>query len=71
MPLTHVRNNDLEKDVPHQIDDVAMSEKDIKSSGAIGGDYSGAVAKSDPLEIALVRKLDTRIMPTLFCMYFL
>jgi hypothetical protein len=35
------------------------------------GDYSGAVAKSDPVEIALVKKLDWRIMPTLWCMYFL
>jgi hypothetical protein len=48
-----------------------MLEKDIKPSEVLGGDYSGAVAKSDPLEIALVRKLDLRIMPTLFCMYFL
>lgn len=35
------------------------------------GDYSGAVAKTDVAEIALVRKLDMRIMPALFCMYFL
>ncbi|CAD0055873.1 unnamed protein product [Aureobasidium pullulans] len=34
-------------------------------------DYSGAVSKSDPKEIALVRKLDFRIMPTLWAMYFL
>jgi len=34
-------------------------------------DYSGAVGKSDPKEIALVRKLDFRIMPTLWAMYFL
>jgi exonuclease I len=35
------------------------------------GDYSGAVRKTDKAEIALVRKLDMRIMPALFCMYFL
>lgn len=34
-------------------------------------DYSGAVQKTDAAEIALVRKLDMRIMPALFCMYFL
>lgn len=34
-------------------------------------DYAGAVAKSDPAEIALVRKLDWRLMPTLWAMYFL
>lgn len=36
-----------------------------------GADYSGAVTKSDPVEIALVRKLDMRIMPTLWAMYFM
>jgi hypothetical protein len=34
-------------------------------------DYAGASAKSSPAEIALVRKLDLRIIPTLFAMYFL
>jgi hypothetical protein len=36
-----------------------------------GGDYSGAVAKTDPKEIALVKKLDLRIMGILWAMYFL
>lgn len=31
-----------------------------------GADYSGAVKKTSPEEIALVRKLDWRIMPTLW-----
>lgn len=35
------------------------------------GDYSGAVAKTDPEEIRLVRKLDIRIMPIMWAMYFL
>ncbi|KAJ5251624.1 hypothetical protein N7489_002034 [Penicillium chrysogenum] len=35
------------------------------------GDYSGATAKIDPAEIKLVRKLDLRIMPILWAMYFL
>jgi hypothetical protein len=34
-------------------------------------DYAGGVEKSDPLEISLVRKLDMRIMPTLWAMYFM
>jgi hypothetical protein len=38
---------------------------------AENGDYSGAVAKTSPEEIRLVRKLDFRIMPTLWAMYFL
>lgn len=36
-----------------------------------GGDYSGATAKTDPKEIALVKKLDIRIMGILWAMYFL
>lgn len=47
--------------------DVGANEKSADQTG----DYSGAVAKTDELEIALVRKLDWRIMPTLFAMYFL
>ena len=35
------------------------------------GDYSGARGKTDPKEIALVKKLDRRILPTLCVMYFL
>lgn len=54
-----------EKLAAMQIEDATNSEK-IKL-----GDYSGAVAKTDKAEIALVRKLDMRIMPALFCMYFL
>jgi hypothetical protein len=47
-------------------------EMDIKKDETIPtGDYSGAVAKDDPVEVALVRKLDMRIMPTLWCMYFM
>ncbi|KAK7211006.1 hypothetical protein V2G26_018184 [Clonostachys chloroleuca] len=35
------------------------------------GDYSGAIAKSDPAELKLVRKLDIWIMPILWLMYWL
>lgn len=34
-------------------------------------DYSGAQEKTDPKEIALVRKLDLWIMPVLWLMYWL
>jgi hypothetical protein len=43
----------------------------LKAVSAEAHDYSGAAAKSDPAEIALVRKLDMRIMPMLWAMYFL
>lgn len=72
MPVTALDGKDLEKNSSLRIDDVASSEKDLKSEAPVeGADYTGAVAKSDPAEIALVRKLDYRIMPSLFCMYFL
>ncbi|KAF2753133.1 MFS transporter [Pseudovirgaria hyperparasitica] len=35
------------------------------------GDYAGALAKTNPIEIKLVRKLDYMIMPCLCIMYFL
>jgi hypothetical protein len=72
MAVTDVRTTDPEKNSSLQIDDVASSENDLKQGGPVeGADYSGAVSKTDPEEIALVRKLDFRIMPALFCMYFL
>ena len=72
MSTIHDHRTDLEKDMPLQVDDVEAFEKDSNANlPATGADYSGAVAKTDPEEIALVRKLDCRIMPALFCMYFL
>lgn len=60
------RSIEIEKDAALQLE-VAMDEDERSKQG----DYSGAVAKTDEVEIALVRKLDMRIMPALFCMYFL
>lgn len=57
---------EYEKHTGMEIEDVMPNDNKTKQ-----GDYSGAVAKTDKAEIALVRKLDRRIMPTLFCMYFL
>ncbi|KAH8728074.1 major facilitator superfamily domain-containing protein [Phaeosphaeriaceae sp. PMI808] len=71
MVATIIPNTDPEKSSALQINNVAL-EKDYKHEAPIeGADYSGAVSKTDPAEIALVRKLDSRIMPSLFCMYFL
>ena len=47
------------------------SRSDESKSDANQGDYSGAVAKTDADEIALCRKLDRRILPVLWVMYFL
>ena len=48
---------------------VFHDEEAIKSDPEL--DYSGAKEKTDPAEIALVRKLDKWIMPTLWAMYWL
>ncbi|KAL4872603.1 hypothetical protein BDV12DRAFT_193325 [Aspergillus spectabilis] len=45
-------------------------DEDLKPPAEVR-DYSGARKKSDPREIALVRKLDWWIMPILWLMYFL
>lgn len=53
---------------PEPIDNfVEMSQGDPEKDGVHreGADYSGAVKKSSPEEIALVRKLDVRIMVSL------
>lgn len=40
-------------------------------NAAAEGDYSGAVSKSSAAEISLCRKLDRRILPVLWAMYYL
>ncbi|KAL4951217.1 major facilitator superfamily domain-containing protein [Aspergillus filifer] len=44
---------------------------DEKPAPRTRGDYSGAQAKTDPVEIRLVRKLDMWIMPTLWLIFWL
>ncbi|TDZ39646.1 putative transporter [Colletotrichum spinosum] len=51
--------------------EIEHDEKSVKGEAAVSGDCSGAAEKIDPIEIALVRKLDRRIMPVLWAMYFL
>ncbi|KAI8242944.1 putative transporter [Colletotrichum sp. SAR 10_99] len=51
--------------------EIEHDEKSVKGEAVVSGDYSGAAEKTDPVEIALVRKLDRRIMPILWAMYFL
>jgi hypothetical protein len=58
---------ETEKDSAMQVE--FADEKKLEQSTQ--GDYSGAIAKTDKAEIALVKKLDRRIMPALFVMYFL
>ncbi|KFY85111.1 hypothetical protein V500_08700 [Pseudogymnoascus sp. VKM F-4518 (FW-2643)] len=45
--------------------------KDTEKPSAVQRDYSGAIISIDPIEKRLVKKLDLRIMPTLWLMYWL
>lgn len=45
--------------------EIEHDEKSVKGEAVVSGDYSGAAEKTDPVEIALVRKLDRRIMVSL------
>ncbi|KAK2616454.1 hypothetical protein QQS21_000696 [Conoideocrella luteorostrata] len=58
----------MEKPEKSHLEDV-VSLKDAE--GGVARDYSGAHEKTDPAEIALVRKLDLWIMPLLWFMYWL
>lgn len=64
---------ELEKYSSHtsEVEDLDAAKVEIAGNETSQGDYSGAFAKTDKAEIALVRKLDCRIMPTLWTMYFL
>ncbi|KXH25685.1 major facilitator superfamily transporter [Colletotrichum salicis] len=65
-------NNEADrvKDMEPQIFEDENPEKPIpRNTGKI--DYSGAQEKTDPKEIALVKKLDRWIMPMLWSMYWL
>ncbi|KAJ0331707.1 hypothetical protein COL5a_002374 [Colletotrichum fioriniae] len=64
--MAHEKKQDLDLESKPNDNFVEMSTEDEKG-GVLqpGADYSGAVAKTSAEEIALVRKLDFRIMPTL------
>jgi hypothetical protein len=59
--------NDAQKPSEVYIEDTMTKDHKLEA----GADYSGAVAKTDEKEIALVKKLDIRIMGILWAMYFL
>ncbi|KFZ01962.1 hypothetical protein V500_00517 [Pseudogymnoascus sp. VKM F-4518 (FW-2643)] len=63
------QSTQLEKPTLHTIENVLADDEKSRSGPAT--DYAGATEKTDPIEIALVKKLDMRIMPALWSMYFL
>jgi hypothetical protein len=86
IPVTHPSIHSLTMAAPHgeaqvvtqpqAIETEKHSEKhneffDEEGKPQAAIDYSGAHEKTDPAEIALVRKLDRWIMPTLWSMYWL
>ncbi|KAL4973550.1 major facilitator superfamily domain-containing protein [Aspergillus desertorum] len=60
-----------EKHTESHVEHTHPSVFDNEKASRPQGDYSGAVTKTDPREIKLVRKLDTRIMPIVWAMYSL
>ncbi|KAJ4303344.1 hypothetical protein N0V90_002237 [Kalmusia sp. IMI 367209] len=65
--MAPLKGNESEKPSDMQVEHATIDENQVESRG----DYSGAVQKTNPEEIKLVRKLDIRIMTILWCMYFL
>ncbi|KAL4816236.1 major facilitator superfamily domain-containing protein [Aspergillus spinulosporus] len=60
-----------EKHAESFVEHAQPSAIDNEKASRARGDYSGAVTKTDPREIKLVRKLDMRVMPIVWAMYFL
>jgi hypothetical protein len=69
MAQNHDEKVDLSRDVEPQIFQEENPEKPIPQYER--KDYSGAHEKTDPKEIALVKKLDRWMMPMLWSMYWL
>lgn len=63
----------IEKNDITMLERTRTAESDVLKPVPIVGkvDYSGAHEKTDPREIALVKKLDRWIMPMLWSMYWL
>lgn len=61
----------IEMDMTGNSELVYSDPEKLEDRKHVQADYSGAVAKTDAAEIALVRKLDRRILPMLCAMYFL
>ena len=70
-PLDATHSRDVKKDKEADLlqDEKVEDIEDSKPRGKV--DYSGAYEKTDPKEIALVKKLDRWIMPMLWSMYWL
>jgi len=70
-PMTHTPTKEFDPETKGSQAYLEELNKEKHMGNRTGADYAGAVAKTDPAEIRLVKKLDWRIMPTLWVMYFL
>jgi hypothetical protein len=68
--MAFARNDDIKDEKVLSGEQVEFVEDDVTKS-QVKTDYSGAREKTDPAEIALVKKLDRWIMPMLWSMYWL
>ncbi|KAJ4381266.1 hypothetical protein N0V86_003615 [Didymella sp. IMI 355093] len=66
--VSHEKDNEVVM-LEHQRTNDDFPEKSVPAIAKV--DYSGAYEKTDPREIALVKKLDRWIMPMLWSMYWL
>ena len=71
MAFTNKKDHQYDEKPAQILVEDSMETSKLPESAAEQGDYSGAVAKSSAAEIALVRKMDIRIMSILWAMYFL
>ncbi|KAK4575038.1 hypothetical protein LTR86_000889 [Recurvomyces mirabilis] len=67
-PTTYAPDDELQQTVTNAS---TIDGEDFEKKQVAGFDYSGAHEKTDPREIALVKKLDRWIMPMLWIMYWL
>ena len=61
--IEHVQSNDTTTGKERDPAQTYEEEGVVKDAFGVKLDYSGATKKTDPVEIALVRKLDMWIMP--------
>lgn len=70
--MTVTKDMEKQDGTTFEYEDIPSIKAKANASNVVGeSDYSGAVSKTDEKEIRLVRKLDWRIMPALWAMYFL
>lgn len=69
MATTQKDQGPAQKTSVEHIDTISVVEPSLKPTQHVELDKFGAAEKSDPAEIALVRKIDVYLLPILWLMY--